>query len=280
MSRRRLRPGRVTRRRGLRVAGLAAGLVLGGPAMLAAEVALATRGRSAPPLPPGIDGCVGCVAGEPLRTVWLGDSTAAGVGVAAADEVLGRQVARRIGRAVEVRVLASSGGRVADVVDDQLPRVPADAQVVFISVGANDATHLTRLDTFTSSYRQLLAGVPASACVVVLGVPDLGSPPRLAQPLRAVAGWRGGAIDRRIRQQAQRSGATYVDIAGATGPAFRRDRSLFSADGYHPNGAGYGLWAGAVTSALGGPAAWAALGRSGEPGAVGEPRPGVGRTCP
>lgn len=263
------------------MAGLAAVLVLGGPAVLAVEVALATRGRTAPPLPPGIDACVGCVAGEsPLRTVWLGDSTAAGVGVAAADGVLGRQVARRIGRAVEVRVLASSGGRVADVVGDQLPLVPADAQVVFVSVGANDATHLTGLDTFSSSYGQLLAGVPARACVVLLGVPDLGSPPRLAQPLRAVAGWRGRSLDRRIRQLAQRSGATYVDIAAATGPAFRRDRSLFSADGYHPADEGYGLWAGAVTSALGGPAGWAALGQSGEPGAVSEPRPGFGASCP
>jgi lysophospholipase L1-like esterase len=254
------------------VAGLAVGLLLAGPALLAAEVALATRGETAPPLPPGIDACVGCVGGEPpLRTVWLGDSTAAGVGASSADGVVGHQVARRLGRAVEVLVLAASGDRVADVVAEQLPRVPADAQVVFISVGANDATHLTGLDTFSSRYRELLAGVPASACLVVLGLPDLGSPPRLAQPLRAVAGWRGRALNRRVRQLAEGSGATYVDIAGATGPAFRRDRSLFSPDGYHPDDAGYGLWAGAVTSALGGPAAWEALGG---------PRPDSGRTCP
>ena len=295
----------MTFRRCLRLAGLAAGLLLAGPTLLIGEVVLATRGGTAPPLPSGIDACVGCVDGEtPLRTVWLGDSTAAGVGASLADGVVGRQVARRLGRAVEVRVLASSGGRVADVVAEQLPRVPADAQVVFLSIGANDATHLTGLDTFSSRFRELLAGVPASACLVVLGVPDLGSPPRLAQPLRAVAGWRGRALNRRVRQLAQGSGATYVDIARATGPAFRRDRSLFSADGYHPDDVGYGLWAGAVTSALGGPAAWEALGQSGpaergasgqsgpaergasgrsgpaERGAPGGPRPAGGRTCP
>ena len=288
----------MTRRRGLRVAGMAAGLLLAGPALLGAEVALATRGGTAPPLPPDIDACVGCIGGElPLRTVWLGDSTAAGVGASSADGVVGRQAARRLGRAVEVRVLALSGGRIADVLADQLPWVPADSQVVFVSVGANDATHLTGLDTFTSSYRELLAGMPASACVVVLGVPDLGSAPRLAQPLRAVAGWRGRSLDRRVRQLAQDSGATFVDIAGATGPAFRRNRSLFSPDGYHPSDAGYGLWAGAVTSALGGPAAWEALGQSdpagqGAPGQSGQrdpagqgapgqsdPIPARGRVC-
>lgn len=237
----------------MRLLGLAAGLLLAGPVLLGAEVVLATRGEAAPPVPSGVDACVGCTGVEqPLHTVWLGDSTAAGVGAGAADGVVGRQVARRLGRPVDVRVLASSGDRIADVVSEQLPRVPTDTQVVFVSVGANDATHLTRAETFVSAYRALLAGLPGSACVVLLGIPDLGSPPRLAQPLRAVAGWRGRSLDRRIRQLAVASGATYVDIAGATGPAFRRDRSRFSVDGYHPNDAGYGLWAGAVTSAMAG----------------------------
>ncbi len=219
--------------------------------MLGAEAVLAARGAPPPPTPTGVDACAACAgAVAPLRTVWLGDSTAAGVGATTADGVLGRQIARRLSRPVDVRVLAASGDRVADVVADQLPRVPADTQVVFVSVGANDAIHLTRAGTFAASYRRIVARLPAAACVVLLGVPDLGSPPRLAQPLRAVAGWRGRTIDRRIRQVAGSSGATYVDIAGATGPAFRRDRSLFASDGYHPDDQGYALWAGAVTSAM------------------------------
>ena len=226
-------------------------MLLAGPLLLAAEVYLATRGETSPPRPAGINACVGCDgAGDPLRTVWLGDSTAAGVGVAAADGVIGRQVARRLGRPVDVQVLAFGGDTVADVVAEQLPRLPPDAQVVFVSVGANDATHLTRAETFLSRYRELVAGIPATACVVLLGVPDLGSPPRLAQPLRAFAGWRGRALDRRIRDLAEEARLTYVDIAGTTGPAFRRDRSLFASDGYHPDEDGYALWAGAVTSAM------------------------------
>jgi lysophospholipase L1-like esterase len=233
------------------VIGLCAGLVLAGPVLLGAEALAATRGRPPPPLPSGIDGCVGCDGGAaPLRTVWLGDSTAAGFGTTTPDAVLGRQVARRLGRPVDVRVLASGGTTVADVVAQQLPGVPPDAQVVFVSIGANDTTHLTSAGSFSSSYRKLLAGLPAGACVVLLGVPDMGSAPRLAQPLRAVAGWRGRALDGRVRALARRSGAAYVDIAGTTGPAFRRDHGLFAVDGYHPAAAGYGLWAGAVTSAM------------------------------
>ena len=231
--------------------GLCAGLVLAGPVLLGIEVFVATRGEPAVPPPGGIDACVGCDgSAPPLRTVWLGDSTAAGVGVTEADDVLGRQVARRLGRPVDVRVLANSGDTLADVVAEQVPRLPADAEVVFVSVGANDTTHLTSTKAFSSSYRRLLAALPAGACVVLLGVPDIGSPPRLLQPLRAVAGWRGRRLDREIRAVARSGDAAYVDIAGATGPAFRRDRSLFAVDGYHPGAAGYDLWAGAVTSAM------------------------------
>jgi len=239
------------KRRGLKLSGLALGLLLAGPGLLGVEVVLATRGEPPRPLPPDIDACVGCDgSAPPLRTAWLGDSTAAGVGAEAGEGVIGRQVARRLDRPVQVRVLAGSGDRIADVVDRQLPQLAEDTEIVFVSVGANDATHLTRAGTFSSSYRRLLDGIPDGACVVVLGLPDLGSPPRLAQPLRAVAGWRGRALDRRVRQLARRSGSTYVDIAGSTGSAFRRDRSLFAADGYHPDDTGYGLWAGAVTSAM------------------------------
>jgi lysophospholipase L1-like esterase len=234
------------------VVALSTGLLLAGPVLLGVEVVLATRGDPAPPLPSGINACVGCDGSvPPLRTFWLGDSTAAGFGVTSADGVVGRQVARRMGRPVEVTVLASGGTTVADVVAQQLPRLPPDAEVVFVSVGANDTTHLTRPGSFSSSYRRLLERLPPDACVVLLGVPDMGSPPRLAQPLRAVAGWRGRRLDREVRSLAKATGATFVDIAGTTGPAFRRDRSLFAVDGYHPSDAGYGLWAGAVTSAMG-----------------------------
>jgi len=95
-------------------AGLGAGLVLAAPLLLGLEALVAARGDRPPPLASGIDGCVGCDGSSvPLRTVWLGDSTAAGVGASAAEAVLGRQVARRLDRPVEVRVLASSGATVA-----------------------------------------------------------------------------------------------------------------------------------------------------------------------
>lgn len=184
----------------------------------------------------------------PLRVVWIGDSTAAGVGSSGADSSVSRQVGRRLanelGRPVELKVVAVSGARVDDVVRTQVPLVDPDADAVFVSVGANDTTHLTSTGAFAENYRALLAGLPPDAAVISLGVPDIGSVTRLAQPLRSIAGWRGTAYDAIVADEAARAGATRVDIAGGTGPAFRADPDrLLAADHYHPSDAGYTVWA-------------------------------------
>ncbi|MCA1612368.1 MAG: hypothetical protein LC780_16315, partial [Acidobacteria bacterium] len=45
-------------------------------------------------------------------------------------------------------------------------------------------------------------------------------------------------------------GLTFAAIAERTGPAFRRDRTLFASDRFHPNARGYALWAAVLDEAL------------------------------
>lgn len=227
-------------------------------AVLGVEVLVA---RNGPDLTEGrpldLDGVVHAGrAGPTERVVWLGDSTAAGVGASRPAAALPRLVAAGRDHPVDLTVLAVSGARVADVLAEQVPRLPADGiDTVMISVGSNDAVHLTRVGDFERRYRDVLDALPRDATVVLLGVPDLGSTPRFAQPLRFLAGVRGGTIDAVIDHLADAPGRTYVDIAGETGPEFRRHPStLFAADHYHPSDAGYELWAAAVGRALDGAA--------------------------
>jgi lysophospholipase L1-like esterase len=225
--------------------------------LLLAEAQYAARtGQDLPDEPADLDGTVGArEPGPVLRTTWLGDSTAAGLGASDADHAVARQVAARLAadlhRPVEVTGLATSGDRVGDVLDDQVGRVPRDSQLVLISVGANDATHLTGRDDLRSRYGEVLDRLAARLApgtpIVLLGVPDLGAVTRLPQPLRAVAGWRGEQLDEDVRHLAGARHLGYVDIAGETGPAFRRDPThLLAADRYHPNDRGYGLWTDAI----------------------------------
>lgn len=229
------------------VAG-AAGVVVAFAALIGIEVQLARGGAQAPSGPERPHGDPAGPAGTPVDSVvWLGDSTAAGIGAANLGETLAEQTAALVGRPVTLTVLAVSGETVSQVLHNQVPAAAViRPTVVYISVGANDATHLTSRASFRREYAAVLAGLPSSVrTIVVLGVPDMGSPPRLAQPLRAVAGWRGRLLDDDVRHLAARTPkAAYVDIAGRTGPTFRAhpDR-YFATDHYHPNGAGYALWA-------------------------------------
>ena len=241
-------------RRSCRVAAIAMPVALVAlVALLAVEVQLARGGARLEGAPLDLDGRVGG-AGTPLRVVWLGDSTAAGVGVDDAVDALPTVVAAALGRPVELTVLAVSGDRIGDVLADQVPAAdPVEgavaADVVFVSIGANDVTHLTSRDDFTGRYRTLVDRLPAGAEVVLLGVPDMGALPRLAQPLRAVTGLRGRQLDEVVREVAAEAGATYVPIAAATGPTFRAEPGrMFADDDYHPSAAGYRLWADAVVA--------------------------------
>ncbi len=221
-------------------------------AVLAVEIELAGR-RSELQVPPlALDGRVGDDSGQAIRVVWLGDSTAAGVGASTVDAALPRLVAEGLGPPVELTVLARSGATVAEVVAGQLPVVAElEPDVVFVSVGANDVTHLSSRADVERGYRRLVAGLPDRAEVVLLGVPDMGAIPRLAQPLRAVAGWRGDRLDAIVREVARDTGSVYVDIAGRTGPAFRADPDrFFAADEFHPSDAGYRRWSEAVLEVL------------------------------
>jgi lysophospholipase L1-like esterase len=219
---------------------------------------LVARSGPSVPEPPGrdLDESIGAPGGRAVRVVWLGDSTAAGVGASKPDGSLARQVASKLvslhpAVRFDVHVLAVSGATVADVVARQLPGLGGTADLVLVSVGANDTTHLVGRSSFRSRYGRLLsslgdAGIPASH-VILLGVPDLGSAPRLPQPLRAVVGWRGRMLDADVRHLAKARGAVYVDIFAHTSSAFRHHPGrYFAKDHYHPNDAGYGLWAEAV----------------------------------
>jgi lysophospholipase L1-like esterase len=216
--------------------------------VLAVEIQLARAGGRLPHLELVLDR-----PGSGPRVVWLGDSTAAGVGASASPAALPSQVADGLGVSdAALAVLAVSGSRAADVLADQLPKVAGlRPDLVLISVGANDTVHLTGRGAFRHTYEELVRALPAGVPVVLLGVPDMGAIPRFAQPLRAVAGWRGRNLDAEVRRVAAATGAVYADIAGPTGPSFRHDPGrYFAADDFHPSDAGYGLWAQAVVRVL------------------------------
>jgi lysophospholipase L1-like esterase len=236
---------------GRRLLALLAGPPVALAAVLGIEIQMARRGPSLEGETPDLDGRVGG-PGPAETVVWLGDSTAAGVGVTEAEDSLPWLVASSRPGPEQLRVLAVSGARAGDVIDDQLPRLAdLDPDRIYLSVGNNDAIHLTGKGRFRDQMRTILEALP-DVPVVVLGPGDLGSPTRLAQPLRALAGWSGRRLGRVVEAEARRAGALFVDIGAETGPTIRTDPDRYlAADLYHPSPAGYRLWADAILDAEG-----------------------------
>jgi lysophospholipase L1-like esterase len=193
---------------------------------------------------------------DPVDVTWVGDSTAAGVGADDVEETMAHRVAAGLtGRPVRLTVLARSGAQAHEVVQEQLDDLRrTGADVVLVSVGANDVTHLTRVATFRQRYRAIVEGIRAAAPdadLVLVGIPDIGTAPRLLVPLRQLAGWRGDRLDDEIRDIAADEQVLHVDLAARTGPRFADEADrLFARDRYHPNGTGHGVWAAAVLEAI------------------------------
>lgn len=194
-------------------------------------------------------------SGELIRYVVLGDSTAAGVG-AAADDSIAVLTARHLAltRRVTMRNLGVSGARMRDVLEQQVPEAEAfRPDLVLISAGANDVTHLTPIPSMRRRLRQTvgrLRAVNPAVRIVVTGAPDMGSPPRIPWGLRWVASLRTRMVNRMFVAEARKLDLVFAPIAERTGPLFRRDHSLFHADRFHPNSRGYATWAAVLNEAL------------------------------
>ena len=170
-----------------------------------------------------------------LPLVVLGDSAAAGHGLADAAEALPRQVgarlARRTGRAVEIEAYARSGADTAEVADQQAPRIDR-AEVVVIGVGVNDALAPgRRVAEVRDATARMLAATRARAPqaeVVLLTCPDLGTAPGIPRALSAAVRWRCRTLAVAQMRAAAEAGVSVVATSGPL-PA-----EVFGDDGFHP----------------------------------------------
>jgi lysophospholipase L1-like esterase len=196
----------------------------------------------------------GCVEGrgEPLSLLLLGDSAAAGVGVATQDQglapALARAIARRSGRAVAWRVVAVSGVAAVEAAERLLPLLdeadPGQARVdlVVTSLGVNDVMGLTASDAFRSAMHELIGSLRrrfgADVPFILGRVPPLAGSPLFSNPLRGLVAWRIHRINDLLAEVA----AMHAAVLLADAPD-RLDPSELAEDGFHPNASSYPAWA-------------------------------------
>ncbi|WP_109506941.1 SGNH/GDSL hydrolase family protein [Nocardioides speluncae] len=196
--------------------------------------------RRTPRLPEAAStaGTAGTGTGDVRRLVVVGDSLAAGVGLADHRESIAGLLAERWAERDEVsvawRVLAQTGltaGEVAGLVD---PAALADADLVVLSVGVNDTKDLHSRKRWRRELGDLLDALleaAPAADVLLIAIPPMRAFPALPRPLADALGARAARLDE--------DGEA---VAAARGPRVRRidlslpdDDGLFANDGFHPS---------------------------------------------
>lgn len=220
--------------------------------LVAGEVFLAWRREYLPTEPAFLIGTTaGPKDGPVLKFVVMGDSTAAGLGASGPEHSYAAVLAERLaelGWRVEMTGVGVSGARVADLLDEQLRRVrELDPDLIFVGIGANDATHLTKLDEVREDAEDLFTELKETGAeVVVAGAPDMRAD-AFYEPLRSLAGLRGMQVTERIADAAAAVGVPVVPLADLTGPYFASGaEEAYGGDDFHPGNGGYRAWARAI----------------------------------
>ncbi len=177
--------------------------------------------------------------------VVLGDSTAQGLGASSPDGGYVGQVLQtlrlRTGRPWRVLNLSASGSVISDVLQQQLPRLPASADLVTCGIGFNDIFYNSPGKLF-ADLRALIAAVPDRTILLDLPVPagyagllGLASRPYVAR------------INRTIHAAAAARGLPVAEISRHFLPPWA---GKFASDCFHPSQDGYRDWSRAVLAAL------------------------------
>jgi lysophospholipase L1-like esterase len=177
--------------------------------------------------------------------VVLGDSTAQGLG---APSPMGGYVGQvlaglrqRTGRPWRVLNLSLSGALIRDVLRDQLPRIPADAEMVTCGIGANDILYSTPSKVL-ADVRGLVGAVPGGTVLLDLPLPAgiWGILGRASVPYVA-------RINQTIRQAAAARGLPVAEVSAYFLPPWA---GKFGPDNFHPSQDGYRDWARALLTAI------------------------------
>jgi lysophospholipase L1-like esterase len=203
--------------------------------------------------PTGVFGDVGL---PPLRIVVIGDSSVTAPGVEPLDAAWPRQIAHRLSDRFRVELLsvAVGGSKTRDVIANQLqPAIDFNANIAFVSVGANDALRATPVSRFEREFRQIVGQLDRHvAGVAVSGIGDLGSIPRLPALARSIIRIRGRSFDRAVRRIVADYPRVLKTHAWSSGwrEFLTNPEEVFAGDLFHASAYGHGIYTSAAMPAM------------------------------
>jgi lysophospholipase L1-like esterase len=184
----------------------------------------------------------------------LGDSSVTAPGVAGPEEVWVSLVCQRLAsdRHVILESFAVGGSCAHDLIKEQVgAAIDFEPDLIFVAVGANDLIRGVSRKRFEMNLDHVVSDLSVTEATIILsGVGDLGTIPRLHPPLRQLISHRSESFDHVHRRVAARHGVLVIDQRVDRPDDWYSDRSLWSADLFHVSAAGHRRWADVVWATL------------------------------
>lgn len=185
-----------------------------------------------------------------LRFCVLGDSLAAGVGSARAEDTLGQRLARRLraaGHTVDLHGFGLPRARSDDLERQVGAALRTGVDLALIVIGANDLARFVPPAVAAGQVHDAVARlVGAGARVIVVPAPDLGIVSWIPAAYRQLVSSASGQYAQAQADAVIRAGGSVAAPGPELSARFTADPALFAADRFHPSSAGYGVIADAL----------------------------------
>jgi acyl-CoA thioesterase I len=194
--------------------------------------------------------------GPLLRYIAAGDSTGVGIGASSYLTTYPYQIAEYLAKThtVEFKNISVTGYKTADVIQSQISQIIAyKPDIITISIGANDATHLVSSGRLLNNYRQIIGELTAgtNAQIYITDIPNFNGATILPWVYRQFIDFRSRDLNQQILTL-QDARVKIIDIYnfGWSEPLFTDRSKTYAADHFHPNDLGYENWAEAFLSQI------------------------------
>lgn len=210
------------------------------PLLLAQALRVRRIAQSLPEADGPREGVLG--SGPALRLAIIGDSSAAGVGVAQQSQALAGQLTSALATDYTVtwHLDAKAGATTQSTLDRLRDAAAHPLDIVVVALGVNDVTRLIPASLWLRQQRRLLARLSDlydPQLIYISGMPPLGTFPLLPEPLRWTLGRHAARLERRrvpMLEKDARLRHIPFDLPLET--------HLMASDGFHPSAALYALW--------------------------------------
>lgn len=191
-----------------------------------------------------------CGEGPPLRLLIIGDSAAAGVGVARQGDALAGQLVANLAADFRLswQLLAQTGLDTPQLLRRLEGSGAQGFDAVLVCVGVNDVTGAIAADDWLVCLARLVQRLQqqCQARLILLScVPPLHAFTALPQPLR----WYLGSRARRFNHLLEQWSRHHCQVT-LLADAMALDTAMLAADGFHPGAPAYRIWAEQAANSL------------------------------